>query len=97
VNAGLLYRVLRQHGVYLPEPGWPRYFLRIVLATVLMGLVLAWGTGDLGAWLKAGAAARALHLTVLVIGGVFVYAAALLLLGTRPHELLIRRPGTGSK
>jgi putative peptidoglycan lipid II flippase len=95
VNAALLYRLLRQHGVYLPEPGWLRYFLRIALASALMGMVLAWGVGDLAAWLKAGATARALHLTMLVVGGVFVYAASLLLLGARPRELLLRRPGTG--
>ncbi|HJW81473.1 MAG TPA: hypothetical protein VJ396_04440, partial [Acidiferrobacterales bacterium] len=73
------------------------YFLRIVLASALMGLVLAWGTGDLAAWLKAGATARALHLTVLVVGGVLVYAAALLLFGARPRELLLRRPAVGGR
>jgi putative peptidoglycan lipid II flippase len=92
VNAGLLYRLLRQHGVYRPEPGWLRYFLRIVLASALMGSVLAWGVGDLDAWFKAGASTRALHLAVLVIGGAFVYAAVLLLLGARPRELLLRKP-----
>jgi putative peptidoglycan lipid II flippase len=83
--------------VYLPEPGWPRYFLRILLASVLMGLALAWGVGDLAAWLKAGATTHALHLTALVVGGVFVYAASLLLLGARPRELLLRRPGAASQ
>jgi putative peptidoglycan lipid II flippase len=97
VNAALLYRLLRRHGVYLPEPGWPRYFLRILLATTLMGLVLAWGVGDLGEWLKAAVVVRAFHLTVLVVGGVFVYTVSLLLLGARPRELLLRRPGAGSK
>jgi len=96
VNAGLLYRLLRQRGVYLPEPGWPRYFLRITLASALMGLMLVWGVGDLSGWLKAGAVARAEHLTALVIGGVLVYATSLLMLGARPHELLIRRP-TGDR
>jgi putative peptidoglycan lipid II flippase len=97
VNAALLYRLLRQHGVYLPEPGWPRYFLRIALASMLMGMLLAWGVGDLGAWLKAGVAARTLRLTALVVGGALVYAASLLLLGARPRELLIRRPGAGGR
>jgi putative peptidoglycan lipid II flippase len=97
VNAALLYRLLRSHGVYLPESGWPRYFLRILLATTLMGLVLAWGVGDLGEWLKAAAGVRAFRLTVLVVGGVFVYAVALLLFGVRPRELLLRRPAAGGK
>jgi putative peptidoglycan lipid II flippase len=97
VNAGLLYRLLRQHGVYIPEPGWPRYFLRIALASVLMGLVLAWGSGDLSVWLKASTGARIVHLAVLVVGGVLVYATSLFLLGARPHELLLRRPAGGGQ
>jgi len=97
VNAGLLFRQLRQFGVYMPEPGWPRYFVRIALASTLMGLVLAWGAGELDAWLKAGAGARILHLAVLVVGGVFVYAVSLLIFGVRPHELAPRRPGAGGQ
>jgi putative peptidoglycan lipid II flippase len=95
VNAALLYRLLRQHGVYLPGPGWPRYFVRIALASALMGLALAWGAGELDAWLKAGTGARILHLAVLVVGGVLVYAVSLLLFGARPHELVLRRTGAG--
>jgi putative peptidoglycan lipid II flippase len=97
VNAGLLFRQLRQFGVYRPGPGWPRYFVRIALASALMGLMLAWGAGELDAWLKAGAGARILHLAVLVVGGVFVYAVSLLLFGVRPHELVSRRPGAGGQ
>jgi putative peptidoglycan lipid II flippase len=97
VNAGLLFRQLRQFGVYMPGPGWPRYFVRIALASALMGLMLAWGAGELDAWLKAGAGARILHLAVLVVGGVFVYAVSLLLFGVRPHELVSRRPGAGGQ
>ncbi len=93
VNAGLLYRLLRQHEVYLPGPGWPRYFLRIALASALMGMALVWGAGELDSWLKAGTGTRILHLAVLVVGGALVYAASLLLLGVRPHELVMRQPG----
>lgn len=95
VNAALLYRMLRREGIYTPENGWGIWFARILLATTVMGALLAWGVGDLDTWLKADAGARALQLTVLVVGGVFVYLAALLLLGARPRELLLRRPGVG--
>ena len=87
--------MLRREGIYTPENGWGIWFARILLATTVMGALLAWGVGDLDTWLKADAGARALQLTVLVVGGVFVYLAALLLLGARPRELLLRRPGVG--
>ncbi len=91
VNAALLYRALRRTGVYAPEAGWALFFVRIALATAGMGAILLWGVGDLEAWLAAGASVRALHLTALVAGGGLVYLAALLLLGVRPRELLLRR------
>lgn len=95
VNAALLYRLLRRHGVYAPEPGWARFFLRILLASGAMGVALAWGAGDLNSWLAARAATRALHLTLLVVGGSVVYFLMLYLLGARPRELLLRRPAAG--
>lgn len=95
VNAALLYKGLRREDIYMPGNGWGIWLLRIVLATVVMGILLVWGIGDLDTWLKAGAGMRALHLAVLVIGGVFVYLATLLALGARPRELILRRPGGG--
>jgi putative peptidoglycan lipid II flippase len=93
INAALLYRRLRHQGVYTPEAGWTRFFLRVLLACVALGAMLAWGVGDLNSWLVAKAASRALHLALLVAGGVVVYFAALYLLGVRPRELLLKRPG----
>lgn len=95
VNAALLYIVLRREGVYVPESGWALWFTRILLATAGMGALLAWGVGDLNTWFTASASTRVLHLAVLVIGGIFVYLAALLLFGARPRELLLRRPSVG--
>ena len=92
VNAGLLYRELRRQGVYTPESGWASYFLRIGLASTLMGLAIAWGVGDAGSWLSAPAVTRALHLAVLVAGGALIYFAALYVFGVRPGALLLRRP-----
>lgn len=90
VNAALLYRLLRQHEVYTPGPGWRRFFVQILIATVVMALVLAWGMGDLRDWLVAGAARRALHLGLLVAGGGAVYLAVLYAVGVHPRQLLHR-------
>jgi len=95
VNAALLYRDLRRHGVYTPESGWAFFFLRVVLASALMGLAIAWGVGDVSSWLSAPAAGRALHLAGLVAGGALVYFAALYASGLRPGALLLRRPAGG--
>jgi putative peptidoglycan lipid II flippase len=97
VNAALLYRVLRRTGVYAPEAGWGLFFTRIVLATAGMAAILVWGVGDLEVWLKASASGRALHLTTLVVGGGFVYLAALFLFGVRPRALLLKRPEAGGQ
>jgi putative peptidoglycan lipid II flippase len=90
VNAALLYHWLRRHDVYTPEPGWGRFLARILVATAVMGLVLAWGTGSLDGWLAARATTRVLHLSALVTGGAATYVAVLYLLGIRPRDLLHR-------
>ena len=92
VNAALLYRLLRREGIYQPESGWRTFFLRVLLATTVMGGALIWGAGDLNSWLAARATTRILHLGALVAGGSVAYFAALYLLGARPRELLLRRP-----
>ncbi len=95
VNAALLYRGLRRRGVYTPESGWAGFFLRVVLASTVMGLAIAWGVGDYSHWLSAPATGRALHLAGLVAGGALVYFAALYIFGVRPGTLLLRRPASG--
>src|SRR3990170_1381691 len=36
LNAGLLYRKLREHGIYQPQPGWPAFFLKVLAALAAM-------------------------------------------------------------
>ena len=47
VNAAMLYRRLRAQNVYRPLPGWGAFLLRVTLATVGMGALLAWGAGEI--------------------------------------------------
>jgi len=89
LNAGLLFRLLRRHGVYRPAPGWPRFLVRLGFANLLMGLLLWYGTGDLADWLEAGARERVLHLAWLVAGGGAVYLAGIILAGIRPRHLKV--------
>ena len=38
-NAGFLFYLLRRHGIYHPKPGWPLFFLKQLLALLLMATI----------------------------------------------------------
>jgi putative peptidoglycan lipid II flippase len=82
-NAGLLYRGLRRHDIYRPQPGWRPFLLRLFAGLVAMGSTLWFLGGDAGAWLHYGDIERVLRVTMLVIGGAAVYFGALRLVGIR--------------
>ena len=42
INASWLFVGLRRAGLYRPEPGWLAFALRVLLATALLGALLAW-------------------------------------------------------
>lgn len=94
VNALLLYRGLLRRGVYSPRPGWIRTLAIALAAACAMGVVLVSFSGPPGDWFAYSLWQRVGHLSVLVIGGAAAYAAVLLALGLRPHEL--RPPGDSS-
>jgi putative peptidoglycan lipid II flippase len=87
VNAGLLYRTLRRHGAYRPEPGWGRVGLAVLVACCAMLAALYWQYGEIAAWLRAPASARATHLGLLIGLGVVVYGVVLLVAGLRRQHL----------
>ncbi|MEJ2384170.1 MAG: murein biosynthesis integral membrane protein MurJ [Xanthomonadales bacterium] len=87
VNAGLLYRTLRRHGAYRPEPGWGRVSMAVLAACGAMLGALYWQYGDIDGWLRAAAGARALHLGLLIGLGMIVYGVVLVAAGLRRHHL----------
>jgi putative peptidoglycan lipid II flippase len=74
LNAGMLFWKLRQHGIYVAQPGWGVFLARVGLALAVMAAVLAWAAWDSEFWLVAGA---------LVAAGGVAYLAALWLAGFR--------------
>lgn len=86
LNAGLLYRGLRQAGIYAPEAGWSKFFLKLVAAMCVMGAVLWFATGPTESWLGINAGARILKLCWLVPLGASAYFATLWLLGFRLRD-----------
>ena len=86
LNAGLLYRTLRQHRVYEPQPGWPLFLLKVGAAVALMAIVLYLGMGDPAWWLAAGWEKKIPAVIGLTLLGGAVYGGGLLALGFRPRH-----------
>lgn len=83
LNALLLYRGLRQHQVYTPQPGWLVFSAKLALALFVMGGALTLGVGSDNVWLQSHLTERLIRLTLLVFTGVFTYFASLWLMGFR--------------
>ena len=82
-NALMLYRGLRTRGVYMPQPGWTVFFIKLALALAAMSAVLWFAAGGAPDWLAAGARARAGRLAGIVALGAATYFAVLWLAGFR--------------
>jgi putative peptidoglycan lipid II flippase len=90
INAGLLYRKLRAHRIYQPQPGWRRFAAQVGCALAAMGVVLWFAAGPTAAWLTGSGWLRAAKLVGVVAVGVATYFAVLALAGMRPREFVKR-------
>ncbi len=86
LNATLLFRMLRKHGIYRAQPGWAGFMLRVLASVLLMGLALHFAMGDAQWWLAAGGLHKAPALAGLVLLGTAVYGGSLLAMGIRPRD-----------
>jgi putative peptidoglycan lipid II flippase len=86
LNAGLLYRQLRAHGIYAPQPGWLVFFLKVLAALALMCGALYFAVGPSAWWLAAPWPIRTAALLGVVALGGAVYLGALWALGFRPRD-----------
>jgi len=82
-NAMLLWRGLRQRGVYQPQAGWLLFFSKLCIALCVLGAVLSFLAGNSTDWLKMSLHARLIKLSGIVIAGVLSYFLTLILLGFR--------------
>ncbi|HVQ61395.1 MAG TPA: murein biosynthesis integral membrane protein MurJ [Burkholderiales bacterium] len=83
LNAGLLYRKLRQHGIYQPQPGWGVFSLKVAAALATMAVALWLATAPAAWWLAASGWTRVTAVMGLVALGSGAYFATLWLLGFR--------------
>jgi len=86
LNACLLYRGLRQLGIYTPQPGWLVFYGKLACALSSMGVSLWFAGGATADWLIWPLATRLLHLSLLVCFGASVYFATLWVAGFRLRD-----------
>jgi len=86
LNSAILFHYLRKHGIYHPEPGWAKFYVKVGIALLALALTLWFGMGTEQSWLTSSGWSRILRLTALVAGGVVVYFTALAALGFRPKD-----------
>ncbi|AXQ28952.1 murein biosynthesis integral membrane protein MurJ [Solimonas sp. K1W22B-7] len=84
INAGLLFRRLRQDGVYRPQPGWRGFALRLLAANAVMAVLILAFSPALSAWIAAGLQQRGSWILGLVTAAMAAYFATLWLSGMRP-------------
>ncbi len=89
VNAALLYIMLIVRKVYVPQPGWFWFLVRVALSVLAMSSALIYLNQPPEVWHLWSLSQRIGNLTILVATGVFSYFLGLLLLGIRPKQLLL--------
>ncbi len=86
LNAGLLYWQLRKQRLYLPQPGWAKFLVKLVVAVLAMSAVLLATMHWLPAWEQGAMLERFLRLGLLVVAGLLAYFGMLALLGFRLRD-----------
>ena len=89
VNTWLLYRGLRQAGVYVPSAHWRRLVWQMLVANLAMAAFLWWAGGTWSDWADWRATTRILHLGACVLGGGAVYGLVLWAMGLRLRDLRV--------
>lgn len=83
LNAALLYRGLRRHGIYTPQPGWAVFYLKLATAMLIMGGTLWLSMGDTADWTRWSLVDRLMRLAAVVAMGAAAYFGSLWLTGIR--------------
>lgn len=90
LNAGLLYRKLREERVFVPLSGWGRFAVQIGFANLMMVLVLFWVGQFVPNFEALSWWDRTVYLTVMVISGLLAYLMSLILSGIRIRHLKLQ-------
>jgi putative peptidoglycan lipid II flippase len=85
-NGTVLFVILRRRGLFVPQPGWLPFSLRLGVALVVLGSVLWLLAGTPDSWLQASLWQRIGRLGLTIGAGGVAYFAALGLLGFRVRD-----------
>jgi len=86
LNALLLYWILKKDKIYVPQPGWPVFILKVLASVAFMAIVLFTTMGEAWWWLDAGWQRKVPAVLGLVLLGTAAYGACLLICGLRPRD-----------
>jgi len=86
LNAGLLFWFLRKENIYIPQPGWPLFFLKVFAAVGFMAVVLFSTMGEAAWWLRAPWQHKLPAVLGLVALGMAAYGGCLLAFGFRLRD-----------
>jgi putative peptidoglycan lipid II flippase len=91
VNSTWLLVGLKRRGSYKPEPGWGKFALQVLVGTLVLAALLAWGSQHFD-WigLREHRLARIGLLAALVAGAALLYFAVLAALGVRLRSFMRR-------
>ncbi len=86
VNAGLLYFFMRKQNIFVPQPEWLAFVLKIAVALYIMGGVLFWMSGADIEWLTATTFAKCWRLTLIICAAALTYFVCLWAMGFRLNQ-----------
>ena len=86
LNALLLYILLRKQKIYLPQPGWPVFVLKVLASVAFMAIVLFSTMGEPAWWLQASGPQKVPAVLGLVALGAAAYGACLFAFGFRLRD-----------
>ena len=81
---------LKKQNIYVPEPGWLMFALKVAIAVAAMAAALWYAMGPAADWLRAGWQWKLGMMAGLVALGLAVYAACLFAMGIRPRQFSIK-------
>jgi len=86
LNALLLYWILKKDRIYMPQPGWPVFVLKVLASVAFMAIVLFTTMGEPWWWLQAAWHRKVPAVLGLVALGAAVYGGCLFAFGFRPRD-----------
>ncbi len=87
MNAFMLYRALKQQGIYKHQAGWSKLLFQTLIANILMAFFLIYLTPPVNSWLNWPLIDRIPYLLGFVTIAVLIYTATLFLSGFRLKHL----------